>query len=142
MILGDNIFNGDNFSDLLSIAYKNVSENKIATVFGYPVRDPSRYGVIEFDKIGNAISIEEKPKNPTSNYAISGLYFYPNEVIKIAKKQKPSSRGELEITSVNSIMLDTGKLSYSFLDNWWTDAGTMETYLLANRLVNNEQYSN
>ena len=101
MILGDNIFNGDNFSQLLSRALKNVSENKIATVFGYPVSDPSRYGVIEFDKSGSAISIEEKPKNPKSNYAVTGLYFYPNSVVNLAKKIKPSERGELEITSIN-----------------------------------------
>ena len=138
LILGDNMFYGSGFTKILKKSVYDVEKNKKAKVFGYFVNNPSRYGVVENDKNGNVISLQEKPKNPKSNYAVVGLYFYPNHVIETAKNIKPSNRGELEITSVNSIMLDTGKLSYSFLDNWWTDAGTMETYLLANRLVNNE----
>ena len=137
MILGDNIFNGDNFSDLLSIAYKNVSENKIATVFGYPVRDPSRYGVIEFDKIGNAISIEEKPKNPKSNYAVTGLYFYPNSVVNLAKEITPSERGELEITSINQVYLKNSELKVELMQRGfaWLDTGTHESLIEASNYI-------
>ena len=137
MILGDNIFNGDNFSDLLSIAYKNVSENKIATVFGYPVRDPSRYGVIEFDKIGNAISIQEKPKNPKSNYAVTGLYFYPNSVVNMAKEIKPSERGELEITSINQAYLKKSELKVEIMQRGfaWLDTGTHESLIEASNYI-------
>ena len=137
MILGDNIFNGDNFSQLLSRASKNVSENKIATVFGYPVSDPSRYGVIEFDKSGNAISIEEKPHDPKSNYAVTGLYFYPNSVVNLAKKIKPSERGELEITSINQEYLKNSELKVELMQRGfaWLDTGTHESLIEASNYI-------
>ena len=137
MILGDNIFNGDNFSQLLSRASKNVSENKIATVFGYPVSDPSRYGVIEFDKSGNAISIEEKPKNPKSNYAVTGLYFYPNSVVNLAKEITPSERGELEITSINQVYLKNSELKVELMQRGfaWLDTGTHESLIEASNYI-------
>ena len=137
MILGDNIFNGDNFSQLLSRASKNVSENKIATVFGYPVSDPARYGVIEFDKSGNAISIEEKPKNPKSNYAVTGLYFYPNSVVNMAKEIKPSERGELEITSINQSYLKNSELKVELMQRGfaWLDTGTHESLIEASNYI-------
>ena len=137
MILGDNIFNGDNFSQLLSSASKNVSENKIATVFGYPVSDPSRYGVIEFDKSGNAISIEEKPKNPKSNYAVTGLYFYPNSVVNMAKEITPSERGELEITSINQLYLKNSELKVELMQRGfaWLDTGTHESLIEASNYI-------
>ena len=137
MILGDNIFNGDNFSQLLSRASKNVSENKIATVFGYPVSDPSRYGVIEFDKSGNAISIEEKPKNPKSNYAVTGLYFYPNSVVNLAKEITPSERGELEITSINQAYLKNSELKVELMQRGfaWLDTGTHESLIEASNYI-------
>ena len=137
MILGDNIFNGDNFSQLLSKASKNVSENKIATVFGYPVSDPARYGVIEFDKSGNAISIEEKPKNPKSNYAVTGLYFYPNSVVNLAKEIKPSERGELEITSINQVYLKNSELKVELMQRGfaWLDTGTHESLIEASNYI-------
>tara|TARA_B100000900_G_scaffold107937_1_gene89864 strand:- start:228 stop:1106 length:879 start_codon:yes stop_codon:yes gene_type:complete len=137
MILGDNIFNGDNFSQLLSRALKNVSENKIATVFGYPVSDPSRYGVIEFDKSGSAISIEEKPVNPKSNYAVTGLYFYPNSVVNLAKKIKPSERGELEITSINQEYLKNSVLKVELMQRGfaWLDTGTHESLIEASNYI-------
>ena len=137
MILGDNIFNGDNFSELLSRASKNVTENKIATVFGYPVSDPSRYGVIEFDKSGNAISIEEKPKNPKSNYAVTGLYFYPNSVVNLAKEITPSERGELEITSINQAYLKNSELKVELMQRGfaWLDTGTHESLIEASNYI-------
>ena len=137
MILGDNIFNGDNFSQLLHRASKNVSENKIATVFGYPVSDPSRYGVIEFDKSGNAISIEEKPHDPKSNYAVTGLYFYPNSVVNLAKKIKPSERGELEITSINQEYLKNSELKVELMQRGfaWLDTGTHESLIEASNYI-------
>ena len=137
MILGDNIFNGDNFSQLLSRASKNVSENKIATVFGYPVSDPSRYGVIEFDKSGNAISIEEKPNNPKSNYAVTGLYFYPNSVVNLAKEITPSERGELEITSINQVYLKNSELKVELMQRGfaWLDTGTHESLIEASNYI-------
>ena len=137
MILGDNIFNGDNFSQLLSKASKNVSENKIATVFGYPVSDPSRYGVIEFEKSGKAMSIEEKPKNPKSNYAVTGLYFYPNSVVNMAKEIKPSERGELEITSINQSYLKNSELKVELMQRGfaWLDTGTHESLIEASNYI-------
>ena len=137
MILGDNIFNGDNFSQLLSKASKNVSENKIATVFGYPVSDPARYGVIEFDKSGKAISIEEKPNNPKSNYAVTGLYFYPNSVVNLAKEIKPSERGELEITSINQVYLKNSELKVELMQRGfaWLDTGTHESLIEASNYI-------
>ena len=137
MILGDNIFNGDNFSQLLSRASKNVSENKIATVFGYPVSDPARYGVIEFDKSGIAISIEEKPNNPKSNYAVTGLYFYPNSVVNLAKEITPSERGELEITSINQAYLKKSELKVELMQRGfaWLDTGTHESLIEASNYI-------
>ena len=137
MILGDNIFNGDNFSQLLSRASKNVSDNKIATVFGYPVSDPARYGVIEFDKSGKAISIEEKPNNPKSNYAVTGLYFYPNSVVNMAKEIKPSERGELEITSINQAYLKKSELKVEIMQRGfaWLDTGTHESLIEASNYI-------
>ena len=101
LVLGDNIFHGNGFSTLLKEAVRNAKENKKATVFGYWVNDPERYGVADFDENGNCLSIEEKPEHPKSNYAVVGLYFYPNKVVEVAKNIKPSARGELEITTVN-----------------------------------------
>ena len=108
LVLGDNIFNGHGFSDLLSKSVANVQDQKKATVFGYYVSDPERYGVVEFNKEGKALSIEEKPQNPKSNYAVVGLYYYPNSVVEIAKNITPSHRGELEITTVNQQYLKSG----------------------------------
>ena len=136
LVLGDNIFYGNNFNNLLYKAVENVSEGK-ATVFGYWVNDPQRYGVAEFDKEGNVLSIEEKPKEPRSNYAVVGLYFYPNSVVEIAKNVKPSWRGELEITSVNQAYLQQGnlkveKFGYGFA---WLDTGTHDSLYQATNFV-------
>lgn len=136
LVLGDNIFYGNNFNNLLGKAVENVSEGK-ATVFGYWVNDPQRYGVAEFDKDGNVLSIEEKPKEPKSNYAVVGLYFYPNSVVEIAKNVKPSWRGELEITSVNQAYLEQGnlkaeKFGYGFA---WLDTGTHNSLYQATNFV-------
>ncbi len=135
LILGDNIFYGDT----LSLKLKNcisISKNK-ASVFGYHVEDPERYGVISFDKKGNVISIEEKPKYPKSNYAVVGLYFYPNSVIEIAKKIKPSPRGELEITDINQSYLESGNLHVESLGRGyaWLDTGTHESLLEASQFI-------
>ena len=136
LVLGDNIFYGNNFNNLLSRALENVEGGK-ATVFGYWVNDPQRYGVAEFDKDGNVLSIEEKPKEPKSNYAVVGLYFYPNSVVEIAKNVKPSWRGELEITSVNQAYLEQGnlkaeKFGYGFA---WLDTGTHNSLYQATNFV-------
>ena len=136
LVLGDNIFYGNNFYTLLKNAVNNVDNNK-ATVFGYWVNDPQRYGVAEFDKDGNVLSIEEKPKEPKSNYAVVGLYFYPNSVVEIAKNVKPSWRGELEITSVNQEYLRRGQLKaekfgYGFA---WLDTGTHDSLYQATNFV-------
>ena len=129
LVLGDNIFQGSGFTSGLAEAVKNVDTDGNATVFGYWVDDPERYGVAEFDSNGNCLSIEEKPQNPKSNYAIVGLYFYPNEVVKIAKSIKPSARGELEITSVNQAFLDNGRLKVKTLERGfaWLDTGTHDS---------------
>ncbi len=129
LVLGDNIFQGSGFTSVLAEAVKNVNTDGNATVFGYWVDDPERYGVAEFDSNGNCLSIEEKPQNPKSNYAIVGLYFYPNEVVKIAKSIKPSARGELEITSVNQAFLDNGHLKVKTLERGfaWLDTGTHDS---------------
>lgn len=129
LVLGDNIFHGAGFIGMLQDAVKNAESNGKATVFGYWVNDPERYGVAEFDKEGNCISIEEKPKNPKSNYAVVGLYFYPNKVVNIAKNIKPSSRGELEITSVNQHFLKDGELKVQTLGRGfaWLDTGTHDS---------------
>ena len=135
LILGDNIFYGNTLSEKLSNCIK-ISENK-ASVFGCHVEDPQRYGVISFDDDGNAISIDEKPKKPKSNYAVVGLYFYPNSVIEIAKKIKPSSRGELEISNVNQVYLNQGNLHVETLGrgNAWLDTGTHESLLEASQFI-------
>ena len=135
LILGDNIFYGDTLSEKL-IHCVSISNNK-ATVFGYHVDDPQRYGVISFDTEGNAISIEEKPKNPDSNYAVVGLYFYPNSVIEIAKNISPSSRNELEISEINSTYLEKGNLNVETLGRGyaWLDTGTHESLLEASQFI-------
>ena len=137
LILGDNIFYGQSFSQMLSQAVVNVQQERKATVFGYYVKDPERYGVAEFDPEGNVLSIEEKPKNPKSNYAIVGLYFYPNKVIEIAKQIKPSARGELEITSVNQAFLQAKELKVQLLGRGfaWLDTGTHESLTEATNFV-------
>ena len=137
LILGDNIFYGQHFSQMLAQAVTNVQQEQKATVFGYYVKDPERYGVAEFDQEGNVLSIEEKPKNPKSNYAIVGLYFYPNKVIEIAKQIKPSARGELEITSVNQEFLRAKELKVQLLGRGfaWLDTGTHESLTEATNFV-------
>jgi glucose-1-phosphate thymidylyltransferase len=135
LILGDNIFYGDELSIKLSSCIKIANEK--ASVFGYHVDDPERYGVISFDQDGNAISIQEKPKYPKSNYAVVGLYFYPNNVLQIAKDIKPSSRGELEISDINQIYLESGNLNVETLGRGyaWLDTGTHESLLEASQFI-------
>ena len=130
MILGDNIFYGDGFEQLLQVA---ANKTVGGTVFAYRVLDPERYGVVEFDKQGHAISLEEKPAQPKSNFAVTGLYFYDNQVIDIAKSIQPSARGELEITTVNQIYLDSGKLEVQVMGRGyaWLDTGTHDSLLEA-----------
>lgn len=137
MILGDNIFFGNGFSHVLINALKNAESNNRATVFGYYVNDPERFGVVEFDKNGKALSIEEKPDNPKSNYAVTGLYFYPSGVSDKAKEVKPSDRGELEITSLNEIYLQEQLLDVQILGRGyaWLDTGTMESLAEASEFV-------
>ena len=129
MVLGDNIFYGSGFSGKLKKCVKTVNDDNKAVVFGYEVKNPKRYGVVDFDNKGNAISIEEKPQHPKSNYAVVGLYFYPNSVINIAKSIKPSQRGELEITSVNSYYLNKSDLKVNILGRGfaWLDTGTIDS---------------
>ena len=129
LVLGDNIFHGTSFNELLKQAVKDAEEESKATVFGYWVADPQRYGVAEFDESGKCLSIEEKPHNPKSNYAIVGLYFYPNKVVDIAKSIKPSARGELEITAVNEAFLNDGELQVQKLGRGfaWLDTGTHDS---------------
>lgn len=137
LVLGDNIFYGHGFTKLLASSLKNVEEEGKATVFGYYVQDPERYGVVDFDKEGAALSIVEKPEKPKSNYAVVGLYFYPNSVIDVAKKVKPSHRGELEITSVNQTYLDQGDLKVQVMGRGfaWLDTGTHESLLEASNYI-------
>ena len=137
LVLGDNIFYGDGFTSILKNAVNNLLENKRATVFGYYVNDPERYGVIEFNKNKKAISIEEKPLSPKSNYAVVGLYFYPNSVVEIAKKIQPSKRGELEITSVNEQYLQNEELDVELLGRGftWLDTGTHDSLLEASNFI-------
>ena len=129
LVLGDNIFHGAGFSQVLREAVKTAEEDKKATVFGYWVNDPERYGVAEFDKDGNCLSIEEKPVHPKSNYAVVGLYFYPNKVVDVAANIKPSARGELEITTVNQEFLNDGELKVKTLPRGfaWLDTGTHDS---------------
>lgn len=137
LVLGDNIFHGAGFTQLLREALKTAEQDGKATVFGYWVNDPERYGVAEFDKEGNCLSIEEKPKNPKSNYAVVGLYFYPNKVVKVAKSIKPSARGELEITTVNQEFLKQGELKVQTLGRGfaWLDTGTHDSLSEASTFV-------
>ena len=137
LVLGDNIFHGMGFSALLKEAVVDAENNNKATVFGYWVDDPERYGVAEFDVNGNCLSIEEKPKNPKSNYAVVGLYFYPNKVVEVAKHIKPSARGELEITTVNQEFLADGELKVQTLGRGfaWLDTGTHDSLAEASIFV-------
>jgi glucose-1-phosphate thymidylyltransferase len=137
LILGDNVFYGGRLPELLQNCSKEVGANNNAVVFGYYVNDPKRYGVVEFDLNGDAISIEEKPTSPKSNYAVSGLYFYPNDVVKVAKSQKLSSRGELEITDVNKTYLQQGRLKVEQIGRGyaWLDTGTHDSLLEASQFV-------
>ncbi len=136
LVLGDNIFYGSGFSGMLKNAINNISLNK-STVFGYYVNDPHRFGVAAFNSEGNVTSIEEKPKNPKSNFAVVGLYFYTNDVIQIAKNVKPSERGELEITSVNKVYLDQNRLKVELLGRGfaWLDTGTHDSLLEAGNFI-------
>ena len=129
LVLGDNIFQGTGFTKMLREAVRTADEDKKATVFGYWVNDPERYGVAEFDKEGNCLSIEEKPQNPKSNYAVVGLYFYPNKVVEVARNIKPSARGEYEITTVNQQFLEDGELKVQTLGRGfaWLDTGTHDS---------------
>ena len=137
LVLGDNIFHGAGLSGLLKQAVKDAEENGKATVFGYWVSDPERYGVAEFDKEGNCLSIEEKPARPKSNYAVVGLYFYPNKVVEVAKNIKPSARGELEITTVNQQFLSDGQLKVQTFGRGfaWLDTGTHDSLAEASTFV-------
>tara|TARA_B100000927_G_scaffold23682_1_gene17851 strand:+ start:49 stop:927 length:879 start_codon:yes stop_codon:yes gene_type:complete len=137
LILGDNMFYGSGFTKILKKSVDEVEKNNKAKVFGYYVNNPSRYGVVENDEQGNVISLEEKPKNPKSNYAVVGLYFYPNKVVEKAKKIKPSQRGELEITSINNSFLRDKKLIVELFDKnfTWLDSGTHESMLEASNYI-------
>ena len=137
LVLGDNIFHGSGFTGLLREAVRTAEEDGKATVFGYRVEDPQRYGVAEFDAAGNCLSIEEKPAPPKSNYAVVGLYFYPNKVVDVAKGIKPSARGELEITSVNQSFLQSGELKVQTLQRGfaWLDTGTHDSLAEASIFV-------
>ena len=137
LILGDNIFYGPGFSAMLKNAVKTAEEEGEATVFGYPVKDPERFGVVSFDKNGKPQTIEEKPKEPKSNYAVTGLYFYDNSVVEYAKNLKPSARGELEITDLNRIYLEKNKLNVELLGRGfaWLDTGTHRSLLQAGQYV-------
>ena len=137
LVLGDNIFYGHGFTESLKKAVSSVSKNREAVVYGYYVNDPERYGVVEFDARGKAVSIEEKPKVPKSNYAVTGLYFYPNDVVEVASGMKPSARGELEITDVNREYLKRGALKVELLGRGyaWLDTGTVESLLEAGEFI-------
>ena len=137
LVLGDNIFYGQSFTAMLKRAVANVENEQKATVFGYYVNDPERYGVAEFDEAGNVLSIEEKPACPKSNYAVVGLYFYPNKVVEVAKRIKPSARGELEITTVNQEFLKDGNLKVQLLGRGfaWLDTGTHDSLSEASTFV-------
>lgn len=140
MVLGDNIFYGSYFRKNLADAVKN-AENGFATIFGYYVKDPERFGIVEFDKNRNVVSVEEKPTHPKSNYCITGLYFYDNRVVQMAKKVKPSERGELEITDLNRLYLNEGRLKVQLLGRGfaWMDTGTMDSLMEASSFVQTVQ---
>ncbi len=137
LILGDNIFYGDGFSGKLKRVVSDITNNGGATVFGYPVKDPQRFGVVEFDKDGKVVSLEEKPQNPKSNYAVTGLYFYDNKVVDYAKNLSPSARGELEITDLNNIYLKQNQLNVELFGRGfaWLDTGTHQSLLQASQFV-------
>ena len=137
LVLGDNIYYGHGMQEILSNAVESAKERSMATVFGYHVHDPERYGVVEFDSTGMALSVEEKPKNPKSSYAVTGLYFYPNDVVKKAQEVVPSDRGELEITSINQMYLDEGRLNVELMGRGyaWLDTGTHESLLEASTFI-------
>ncbi len=137
LVLGDNIFSGQGFTKMLKEAVRSAEEERKATVFGYYVSDPERYGVAEFDEAGNVLSIEEKPANPRSNYAVTGLYFYPNKVVSVAKSIRPSARGELEITTVNQEFLKDGELKVQLLGRGfaWLDTGTHDSLSEASTFI-------
>lgn len=137
LVLGDNIFYGGGFSGKLKSVVNNIKEFGGATVFGYPVKDPQRFGVVEFDEAGNVLSLEEKPQNPKSHYAVTGLYFYDKKVVDYAKNLKPSARGELEITDLNNIYLKNGNLNVELLGRGfaWLDTGTHHSLLQAGQFV-------
>jgi len=137
LVLGDNIFHGHGLIELLEKSISNVQDANKATVFGYYVKDPERYGVAEFDKDGNVLSLVEKPEKPKSNYAVVGLYFYPNSVVNVSKKIKPSDRGELEITTVNQTYLEQGNLMVELMGRGyaWLDTGTHESLLEASNFI-------
>ena len=137
LILGDNIYYGHGMTDMLSNAVSNAKDKNLATVFGYHVHDPQRYGVVDFDPTGKALSIEEKPDHPKSNYAVTGLYFYPNDVIEKAAEVSPSARGELEITTINQMYLDENRLSVNVMGRGyaWLDTGTHESLLEASTFI-------
>lgn len=137
MVLGDNIFHGSGFEPMLQNAARRAEQEGLATVFGYWVSNPERYGVAEFDAEGNCVSIEEKPKDPKSHYAVTGLYFYPNKVVEVAKAVKPSARGELEITSVNQNFLENGQLKVETLGRGfaWLDTGTHDSLSEASTFI-------
>ena len=137
LVLGDNVFNGHGFSKLLDKAVANVSNDNMATIFGYYMSDAKRYGVVEFDSEGKAITIEEKPEYPKGNHAVTGLYFYPNSVVEIAKNIKPSKRGELEITTVNQEFLKRGALKVELMGRAfaWLDTGTHESLIEASNYI-------
>ncbi|HOV71277.1 glucose-1-phosphate thymidylyltransferase RfbA [Anaerorudis cellulosivorans] len=137
LILGDNIFYGHGFPEMMKQAVANAEKNQVATVFGYYVNDPERYGVVEFDENGKVLSIEEKPEDPKSHYAVVGLYFYPNSVVEVAKQIKPSARGELEITSVNQEFLKTNQLCVQLFGRGfaWLDTGTHDSLSEASTFI-------
>jgi glucose-1-phosphate thymidylyltransferase len=137
LILGDNIYYGHGLTEMLANAVSNAKDKNMATVFGYHVNEPERYGVVDFDKTGKALSIEEKPETPKSNYAVTGLYFYPNDVVKKAFEIVPSDRGELEITTVNQMYLSEGRLTVELMGRGyaWLDTGTHESLLEAGTFI-------